>query len=302
MTTADAVVRNRLADLCWPLVSGALSCHISSMTVGVGNGVAYVATGEQPRAETWWHARFLAAFGGAVVVVIGLMLTSGWTTGLRPSTFDQLRSDLKDGSVQQWYVAERFDDAPLDLKRASASGIRGDLDDLGPDQFNPAKGDPLGGILVWRTWGLPGWQVASQSGVASAGSSYSAAATEESDALVGDLRAAGVAMKPYEFADSGPFDWVYPIGAVLLLGGLIMGTAPRVGTRWFWFWIIIGVPLALGAVVYAVMELIGMRRRPDPPLDKRVSGLKGFVGSLIAGLVVSFAADWLRGRGFSIPF
>ena len=271
------------------------------MTVGVGDDVAYAATPE-PRTESGWHDRFIVAFGGAVVVAIGMMPASAWTTGLRPYTFDQLRSDLDDGTVQQWYAAEHIDQAPLDLRRAPSSTVRGDLEQPVEGEFLPPKGDPLGGILVWRTWGTPGWQVASQSGVEAAGDSYYEAATEASAALVRELRAADVPMKPFEFSEGTALDWVQGVGAFLLIAGLIMGAAPRVGTRWFWFWVLITVPLALGAVAYAVMELIGLRRRPDPPLKRRLTGLMGSVGSIVASFVVGLVAHWLRGRGVSLPF
>lgn len=281
------------------------------MPAGVGEGpVEAYATPEQAsdpgpepgREPAVWHTRFIIALGGAVVVVVGMLLGSAWTTGLRPSTFDQLRADLSSGTVQQWYAAERFESAPLELWRASASTIRGDLESPGEGQFLPPKGDPLGGILLWRTWGEPGWHVASLSGVTSSTSdTYSEPATEDSAALVAELRAAGVPMKPFEFGETTTLDWVQRVGGLLLLAGLVFGAAPRVGTRWFWFWVIINAPLALGAVAYAVMELIGFGRRPDRPLDKRVPGIFGFVGAIALSFVFGVGADLLRERGVPLP-
>lgn len=273
------------------------------MTVGVGDDVASFATTEAP-ARSWnaWQQRLVVAFGGAVIAVVATLLVMSWSTGLRESTFQQLQSDITDGSVQQWYAAERFESGPLDLKQAPTSTVRGDLDEASEGVYLPPNGDPLGGILVWRTWGEPGWHVASESGVSHAGDEYQAAATEASTALVGQLRAAHVPMKPYEFSDGGWVGGAVNFGGLAILVLLVLGPAPRVGTRWFWFWVLLNGPVALGFVVYAVMELIGIRRRPDPPLAKRLNGVQGFLGMLLLGFVAAAVADTLRSNGVPLPF
>ena len=268
------------------------------MTVGVGDDVASSATPKVP-ARSWnaWQQRLVVAFGGAVVAVVIMVLMASWSTGLRPSTFDQLRADLADGTVQQWYAAERFESGPLDLRQAPTSTVRGDLDEVSEGVFLPPKGEPLGGILVWRTWGSPGWHVASQAGVVNAGDEYQEAATEESTALVAQLRAAQVPMKPYEYSDGGPFKGVLLVGGLAVLVVLVAGPAPRLGTRWFWFWVLVNVPLGLGAVAYAVLELIGVRRRRDAPRRRRLTGVHGFVGAIVVGIALGGLASLLRSWG-----
>lgn len=265
---------------------------------------AHVPTAAGPAASLRppgdWGQRVGVAFGGAVVAVIALVLLSSWSSGLRPSTFESLRADLRDGSVQQWYAAESFESAPLGLLSAPTSTLRGEGDETLDGVFQPPVGDPVGGLLVWRTWGSPGWQVASQSGVTGAGDGDREPASEESTALVAQLRAAQVPMKPFEFSGTtltGPL----ALGGLVVLIGLVTGGAPRVGTRWFWLWVMLIVPVGLGFAAYAVVELVGLRRRPDRPLDRRRSGLVGLVGAIVLSLVMGAVAGFLRSRGVPLP-
>lgn len=281
------------------------------MTVGVGDEAKQgpaapisappAATPEQPRTWAGWRDRLVVALGGVVVAVVAVLLASAWQTGLRASTFEQLQRDIADGSVQQWYAAERLESGPLDLTRAQASTMRGDLDETGEGVYLPPKGDPLGGILVWRSWGDPGWQVASSTGVSSRGDDYQEPATEESTAIVGQLREAQVPMKPFEFSEGSWVTNAVSFGGLALFAFLVLGPAPRVGTRWFWFWVMLTLPAASGVVAYAVLELVGIRRRPDRPLDRRISGLRGFLGSILVSMVLLALAHTLRDKGVPLP-
>ncbi|MDT0213045.1 hypothetical protein Q9R29_04025 [Rothia sp. ARF10] len=277
------------------------------MTVGVGDearqepATPLAAEPEPPRTWAGWRDRLVIAFGGAVVAVVAVLLASAWQTGLRASTFEQLQSDLADGTVQQWYAAEQLESGPLDLTRAPASGVRGDLQEAGEGVYLPPQGDPLGGILVWRTWGHPGWQVAASAGMGDVGDDYREDATEESTALVGQLREAQVPMRPFSFSDESWSTVVVPLGGLALLAFLVLGPAPRVGTRWFWLWVMTTLPAASGVVAYAVLELVGIRRRPDRPLDQRVSGLRGFLGSILVSMVLLAVAHTLRDKGVPLP-
>lgn len=262
------------------------------MTGGVGNEVApYAVTPEVVRESPAWHARFLAAFGGAVVIVWFLVVGAAWQGGLRASDFGTLRNDLSNGTVREWYVAQEFEEGPLGVLRAPVEMV--------PD--DSATVDPHGGIIVWRTWGATGWQAAAPIPVHQASENFSAIAAEESTALVHQLRSARVPMKPYEWGARSPLDWVYQLGAIVLLGRLIFGPVTRLGTKWFWFWAIVIGPVGLGAIAYAVTELIGFRRRPDVPLTKRWRGGWGFLLAVAVAFLVSGLLSWLRSRGVPIP-
>lgn len=276
------------------------------MTVGVGHDVAYAATPEQPRPQSALGARFSVAFGGAVVAVALLLLGSWWTDGLRESTFEDLRGDLRDGSVQEWYVADSIEKGTLDRFEARQSTVEETVvNDAGEIVSNSTSlngpGELTGGILVWRTWGHAGWQVASADVGLGSFDGFSAEATPETRELVKQLRAAGVSMRPYDFGGATTLVQVALVGGLVLFGGLIFGAAPHVGTRWFWFWMFLSGPLFLGFLAYAVMELIGFRRRPDPPLKKRLPGIASFVGAPALGLLLGLAAGYLRSRGVPLP-
>ncbi|MFW5471240.1 hypothetical protein ACOCJ4_14490 [Knoellia sp. CPCC 206435] len=273
-----------------------------SFEVGDTTEVGAREAGPLAAREEHWSMRVTAALGGVVVVVCLMVLGSAWTSGLRPSTLDDLRSDIASGAVVQWYVASSVEREPRDFARAVQAGMsNGDTDSSGaeggtgvaPEEF------PNGGILVWRTWGGRGWSVAGPDGLAS--SSMSAEATEETVLLVRQLREAQVPMRPFSFSDTTPLEVVYAVGAVLLLGRLVLGPSTRVGTKWFWFWLVATTPLQIGAIAYAVTELVGLRRQPDRPLDRRAKGLVGFVGGIVIALAVALIAELLRSRGVGIP-
>ena len=252
--------------------------------------------------EEHWSGRVAAALGGAVVIVCLMVLGSAWTTGLRPSTLDDLRSDLASGAVVQWYVASSVEREPRDFARAVQAGMSNEgTDSAGAEEGSVAapEGFPDGGILVWRTRGGSGWSVAGPDGFST--SSMSAGATEETVLLVRQLREAQVPMRPFSFSDTTPLEVVYAVGAVLLLGRLVLGPSTRVGTKWFWFWLVATTPLQIGAIAYAVTELVGLRRRPDRPLDRRAKGLVGFVGGIVIALAVGLTTELLRSRGIAIP-
>lgn len=273
------------------------------MTTGFGDAVSAPATAcaPTPRVESQWSTRVLAAVGGAVVVVWVLLLATVWTTGLRASSFDALRSDLASGSVRQWYAASSLDTGMLDSARAEQAGTAGGVvDPAAEGGFATPDGFPDGGILVWRTWGEPGWSVASPDG--SIHPPASASPTEESTALVRQLRDAQVPMRPFAFSERTPLELVQIVGGLLVLARLVLGPATRVGTKWFWLWLFVGAPLALGVVAYAVTELVGLRRRPDRPPDRRFRGVFGFVAGLLLTIGVGLGAGLLGSWGVPLPF
>lgn len=271
----------------------------------------------QPRELPEWHVRFLAAFGGAVVVVWCVLAGNAWQEGLRASTFEELRADIEHGVVSEWYVSDQLYSAPLDSTRAQQSGTSdGGSADTVPDDgtvtdaegnpvedgtFRTAAGDPIGGMIVWRSWGHTGWQIASTDSLLHVSDDFHMPANEQSAAMVAQLREAGVPMRPNNWDVGSQLDLLYVLGALLLTGRLVAGPAPRVGTRWFWFWVIVLSPASVGAVVYAVMELMGFRRRPDGPLERRLRGGFAFLGCLVLSIVVSAGLAYLRSRGVPFP-
>lgn len=271
------------------------------MTVGVGEDVAYAATPEPVRPPTAWGARFRVAFGGGAVAVALILLGSLWSSGLRASSFEELRGDLRDGAVLEWYVADNVARGDFDVMQANQTTTSQEVSPDGVPAGNMDSDVFAGGIIVWRTMGGTGWHVAAADMDLSGTGGFGASASPESTALVTQLRAAGVSMRPYYFRDATAIGGIAVFGGVLLFIGMVAGPAPRVGTRWFWFWIFVVAPLCLGFIAYAVMELIGFRRRPDPPLTKRWRAIAGLVGAFLLSIALQLGADFLRGRGVSIP-
>ncbi len=53
--------------------------------------------------------------------------------------------------------------------------------------------------------------------------------------------------------------------AVVVIGVLLAGPAPVLGTRWFWFWLICLVPFGLGILWWLARERPGRTRTLRPP-------------------------------------
>ncbi|MGG5257667.1 hypothetical protein [Phycicoccus avicenniae] len=75
----------------------------------------------------------------------------------------------------------------------------------------------------------------------------------------------------------------------LFLAGILVGPAPRRGTRWFWFWQA-WVTLGVGVLAYAVLELL---RPAAVGSVTRQRGWVGFVAAVGASLVLAAALTGL---------
>jgi hypothetical protein len=90
------------------------------------------------------------------------------------------------------------------------------------------------------------------------------------------------------------------LAGILMISGLLVlvgGSAPRLGTRWFWFWSA-GAPGGLGVLAYLIFERIRPSTRPLPlagERDLRWHGFAGFGVYLLAGLVWAITIPWLQG-------
>lgn len=92
-----------------------------------------------------------------------------------------------------------------------------------------------------------------------------------------------------------PANGAYNAASVLLVATtlvVILGPRPRRGTRWFWFWLI-GGPLAVAVPVFAVAELLRPKYEPEgtvhpPGVAGRWSGLAGWV----VGVALSLGGGW----------
>ncbi|MEU7904963.1 hypothetical protein [Actinoplanes sp. NPDC049118] len=110
--------------------------------------------------------------------------------------------------------------------------------------------------------------------------------------LAQDLVAAGVADRTGAVDTTGP--WLAGAGlvlALLVLGVIVAGPAPVLGTRWFWFWLTLTAPYGLGLVFWLLRDRPWSRTaRPALGADGRQRRDRGFLGLLIgilASLLVS---------------
>jgi hypothetical protein len=226
------------------------------------------------------------AVGGALVVGWVVWLAALWTTQPRLVAQDFLADDLAQGRITGYQVVTVDEDRArgplagpyrLDVYPAS-DGQDGVVDGASDD--TPVT------IAYWVDAPVAGLRVLDTNGLSS----------ETPAALAGNLRSAEVPEVDAGLLVGGtPAERVHNAGALLLLVStlvVILGPRPRRGTRWFWFWLI-GGPLAVAVPVFAVAELLRPRYEPagtvHPP---GVAGRwSGFAGYLVA-LAFSFAAGW----------
>jgi hypothetical protein len=273
------------------------------MTVAMGGDVAHMATGDSPRPETGWQARLVPAFGGAVLAVCLVILGAVWSQGLRAATFEDLRNDLASGGVREWYVADELVKGDFDrlyARQAPWETTEVTDDGVTSGTTTGSDGEASGGLIVWQSRDEV-WHVAAADVDLRSSAGYSGSASPQSAELVAALREAGAPMRAFDFGDPPGWHTLAKLGGLVVLLVLVSGAAPRVGTRWFWFWMLLNAPLLLGFVAYAVLELIGIRRRRDPPLGKRLPGLASFVGAPVLSVLVVLGAGYLRQQGVPIP-
>ena len=112
-------------------------------------------------------------------------------------------------------------------------------------------------------------------------------------AVVASFQAAGVPEAEASVFFRGlPADRVTNAGFVLLVMTMlvvVLGARPRRGTRWFWFWVV-GGPLAVGVPIFAVAELLRPRFELEGTVHPsgvagRWSGLTGFAIGVVLSLV-----------------
>ena len=87
-------------------------------------------------------------------------------------------------------------------------------------------------------------------------------------------------------------------GSLLFLWALLSATDPVTGTRWFWFWLVAGVPLGLGLLWWLARERPWRPRTPPrhglPGRDNRLKWWAGIGVAILTGFGVSLALIGLR--------
>lgn len=227
------------------------------------------------------HTTARQVVGWALVVAWLVLLAGLWVTQPRLVPQGFLADDVAQGRATAYRVVT----VDEDLVRGPFSGpYRIDLM-LAPDDQDgvvdgSADGRPLT-VAYWVDAPVAGLRVLD----------VDASFAGSADDLVAPFVAAGVpeagASVLYRGVAANRF---YNAGALLLLVStlvVIFGPRPRRGTRWFWFWLV-GGPLAVGVPVFAVAELLRPRYEAPgtvhpPGVAGRWSGLAGFgIGILVS--------------------
>ncbi|WP_412735141.1 hypothetical protein [Krasilnikovia sp. MM14-A1259] len=224
----------------------------------------------------------------AVVLLWLLAAATAWWTAPRQQSYEQATAAVTAGRVTAYQWGDHWDDG-------SAQRWFGDYS-------LQSSGTP-GPIFAWRTPDAR-WHWTDTGGVVVPVDATDAADDQQyagpgAAALTRELKAAGL--------DDADSDVVLPTAVVaiatvlglLLLGVLIAGPAPRLGTRWYWFWVITVVPYGLGLLVWVAREhpwsrSAAVELAPDGT-PRRDRGFLGLGVGLLSALVISVAVVLLRG-------
>ncbi len=197
-----------------------------------------------------------------VALIVGWVLWAGgsWWTTPREGDAARARADLVAGRVVAYDWADGWNSAGW-----SWSSERPSLRSPGED----------GRIFAWRTTDLRvRW-------------------TTDDPSLRPALQAAGVSETG---ADDGPVRTtltalVLGLGLAFLLV-LVFCSAPVRGTRWFWFWLVSGIPFGLGLLVWLAREAPWSRTaRPREPRRRWYVGLGVAILSSFLAVALLAAVD-----------
>jgi hypothetical protein len=246
------------------------------MTGGTVPGDAVVQQVDRRwRPRSWW-----SMLRAALVVLWVIWAALVWWSAPRSATVEQARADLAAGQVTRYQWGDSW-------QRSSAWA----WGNPNPPTLESTR--EFGRIFAWRTSQFQVRYVrldqAPPPATDATGQPSAPSSDPETASLMRSVVESGL---PQGSAGTGPL--VPLLGMVVglsVLLVLIAGPAPVVGTRWFWFWVLTGVPLGLGLLFWL------FRERPwspaaETPMDRagrvrRRSGYTGFGVGFLAALVAN---------------
>ncbi|MFK5635961.1 MULTISPECIES: hypothetical protein [unclassified Ornithinimicrobium] len=231
-----------------------------------------------------WAAHALASWlGGYQTVPLATLqheLDTGTVTG-----YVVVQDEPRLGDVRWWAVI-RPEPAPLPWSQGAA-GTQPVADEpvfpSGMEVVYTVRDDrPRVAVPSWGLYGPPQ-------------RTWADATAEETEWIRTRLLTSDVPRGPHalELGRTGSVALV--LGPALLAGvlaHLLLGPAPRHGTRWFWFWLL-GLPGGIGVVGYALWEVAGLREHRVPAPGLRSDGVYGVVVLLLAGMLASLSTGIL---------
>ncbi|WP_125802101.1 hypothetical protein [Actinoplanes sp. ATCC 53533] len=213
---------------------------------------------------SWWQVL-------RVVLVLGWVACAGitWWSAPGESSAAQARADLTAGRLTSFEWGDRWE-SDGGYFNPFQSGLR-------------SSGGP-GPVLLWHT--TDGRQHYATVDGGGAGTNTTLSSGPEAEALDAELRAYDDARGlPAALPLGAIQNGLFIAGSVLFLWALISAPDPVIGTKWFWFWLVTGVPLALGLFWWLARE------RPwSPRALGRETRLTGWIGlglGFLSGVAVS---------------
>ncbi len=215
----------------------------------------------------------------ARLVLVGLWVVwaaAAWWTAPRAASLEQARADASAGRVLAYQWGDSFN--------------VGDGSSLWFARLHFGSSGQANQVVIWRTsFG----QVHYAQTPALTPDPSLTAPPRPSDELARLLPAGG---------GSNPTPYFPPVLATIIaliaLAILIQGPAPKLGTRWFWFFLG-GLPFGLGLLMWLRAERPWTEPEPPAPdrktgQPKRYSGLTGLGLMILAGIVISILIALLR--------
>jgi len=269
--------------------------------IDTGRGIAPPPPPSEPAGarDRWVPARVQTALAAVtsrralgLVLVVGwvIWLAAVWVSQPRLVPQDLLTDELGSGYATSYQVVTvqvdraagpfsgpyRIDVTPVAETRDAAVNT-----DTDTDTDTAVDGRPTT-IAYWVDSPVADLRVLDPNGLSS----------DTPAALAAAFRAAGVPEADTSGLHRGtPASRVDDAGALLLFFTtlvVVLGPRPRRGTRWFWFWLV-GGPLAVGVPIFAVAELLRPRYEPEGTVHPsgaagRWNGLTGFALGFVVAL------------------
>lgn len=245
---------------------------------------AATAAADKPKDPRGLFARFI---GHMLVTMWVLVLVGAWLTGSRVVSLDQLEADIAADNVS---VLSSPQSSPKSawLHDNSTDDISGN--ESGVVQYQRSN-ETLGRTYVVApakpaldgTWS---WGMTSGNSFTWAGEQL-----ERRDAALGQLQHEHPEKRiPETTAHWPPIFTLVMIGCSIVSLGVLLSTRPGYGNRWFWFWLIVGLPAGLGWLAYARLEHLAPQTK-----ERRDGGFVGFftmiVGSFVFGIALMLLAN-----------
>ncbi|MEU7905183.1 hypothetical protein [Actinoplanes sp. NPDC049118] len=220
---------------------------------------------------SWWRMLRIALLAGWVA-----WACLAWWAAPREASAAQARADLAGGHVTSYEWGDDWEHdggpiLPVDVRLRSSGSA--------------------GPIFLWHTGdGRTHYTVLDDGAT-----SYPPATAENGLEYSGpQAQALGLAVQAYQDRGAPPEPPTKTImaglaiaGSLLVLGVLVSAPGPVIGTRWFWFWVLTGVPFGLGLLAWLARE------RPwSPRAEPREKPYRWYVGiglAFLSGLLISLA-------------